>query len=45
LFFRKVGKMLKATYCQKSVSEMKRLYLRMKSTVDYKEGNIKHTKN
>jgi hypothetical protein len=31
----------KATYCQKPVSKMKRLYLRMKSTVDYQEGNIK----
>lgn len=41
----KLVKCYKATYCQKSVSEMKRLYLRMKSTVYYKEGNIKNTKN
>jgi len=31
----------RATYCQKSVFEMKRLYLLLKSTADYKEGNIK----
>jgi len=30
----KLVKCYKTKYCQKSVSEMRRLYLRMKSTVD-----------